>query len=312
MLRQLELGSKEIPFVVVGVLKTTGPTAIKTGNKAIILADGSIEGWVGGHCTENEIVENALECLKEGASRSLNLTTCQGGRMDVYLEPYLPKRRLLIFGHVPIASALCRLAKSLNFNVTIVDKGSTSDRFPDADLVLGSFDELKERGLNPPQTFAVIATMGERDQEYAQKLVKLGIPYIGVVAGRKRASEVLSYLRAVGLTEAEIARVKSPAGIYIRAVTAEEIALSIMSEIIDHARAGPDQWVISVVNEGEPSPSLSDQKVDPICGMLVEAATAEYSVDYQGEKVYFCSESCKDSFLSSPEKYILQKNNVKV
>ena len=85
MLRQLELGSKEIPFVVVGVLKTTGPTAIKTGNKAIILADGSIEGWVGGHCTENEIVENALECLKEGASRSLNLTTCQGGRMDVVL-----------------------------------------------------------------------------------------------------------------------------------------------------------------------------------------------------------------------------------
>jgi xanthine dehydrogenase accessory factor len=308
LLRQLELGSKDIPFVVVGVLKTTGPTAIKTGNKAIILADGSIEGWVGGHCTENQIVENALECLKEGASRSLNLTTCQGGRMDVYLEPYLPKRRLLIFGHVPIASALCHLAKSLNFSVTIVDTGSTKDRFPDADLVLGSFDELKERGLNPPQTFAVIATMGERDQEYAQKLVKLGIPYIGVVAGRKRASEVLSYLRTVGLTEAETARVKSPAGIYIRAVTAEEIALSIMSEIIDHARANPDQQAMSVVRVGARSPSPSDQKVDPICGMLVDLATVENSVDYQGEKVYFCSESCKDTFLSSPEKYILQKN----
>jgi xanthine dehydrogenase accessory factor len=308
LLRQLDLGSKDIPFVVVGVLKTTGPTAIKTGNKAIILADGSIEGWVGGHCTENEIVKNALECLKEGSSRSLDLTTCQGGRMDVYLEPYLPKRRLLIFGHVPIASALCHLAKSLNFNVTIVDKGSTKDKFPDADLVLGSFDELEERGLNPPQTFAVIATMGERDQEYAQKLVKLGIPYIGVVAGRKRASEVLSYLQAVGLTDAEISRVKSPAGIYIRAVTAEEIALSIMSEIIDHARANPDQQAMSVVSAVTQRPSSSDQKVDPICGMLVDAATAENSVGYQGEKVYFCSESCKEAFLRNPEKYILQKN----
>ncbi|HYB03024.1 MAG TPA: XdhC family protein [Nitrososphaerales archaeon] len=306
MLRQLELGSEDIPFVVVGVLKTKGPTAIKTGNKAIILGNGSIEGWVGGHCTESEIVENALECLKEGASRSLNLTTCQGGRMDVYLEPYLPKRRLVIFGHVPIASALSRLAKSLNFNVTIVDKGLAKDKFPDADLVLGSFDELKERGLNPLHTFAVIVTMGERDQEYAQKLAKLGIPYIGVVAGRKRASEVLSYLRAVGLTEAEIARVKSPAGIYIRAVTAEEIALSIMSEIIDHARASPE--IMSTTSMSEPTSSLTNQEADPICGMLVDAATAENSVDYQGKKVYFCSESCKDTFVSNPEKYILQKN----
>ena len=142
LLRQLKLGSEDVPFVVVGVLRTNGPTAIKAGNKAIILSDGSIEGWVGGHCTENEIVTNAIECLKEGTSRTLDLTTCQGGTMAVYLEPYLPKRKLLIFGHVPIASALSGLAKSLNFNVTIIDRTASKERFPDADVILKSMEDL--------------------------------------------------------------------------------------------------------------------------------------------------------------------------
>jgi xanthine dehydrogenase accessory factor len=310
LLRQLELGSTDVPFVVVGVIKTTGPTAIKAGNKAIILSDGTIEGWVGGHCTENEIVENALECLREGTSRSLNLTTCQGGRMDVYMEPYLPKRRLVIFGHVPIVSSLSRLARSLNFSVTIVDKSASKERFPDADVVLGSFEELDK--LNPSQTFAVVATMGERDQEYAQRLSKLVIPYIGVVAGKKRASEVLSYLRAAGLTEAEISRVKSPAGIYIRAVTAEEIALSIMSEIIDHSRTNLDRDAIPLTIPDGPGRDQSMKKVDPVCGMVVDAASAENFADFRGEMVYFCSESCKNAFVRDPEKYILEKNTAKV
>jgi xanthine dehydrogenase accessory factor len=296
---------------VVGVLKTTGPTAIKAGNKAIILSNGSIEGWVGGHCTENEIVENALDCLKDGRSRSLNFTTCQGGRMDVYMDPYLPKRRLLIFGHVPIANALARLAMSLNFTVSIVDQAATKDRFPDADAILGSFDELKSQSLNPAQTFAVIATMGERDQEYAEKLLKLGLPYVGIVAGKKRASEVLSFLRASGVTEAEISRVKSPAGIYIRAVTAEEIAISIMSEIIEHSRASPEQPVISSVTASEQEQSSTDLRVDPVCGMLVDQVSAEYTVNYRGERVYFCSESCKESFVAAPEKYVIRRNNLR-
>ncbi len=311
LLRQLELGAKEIPFVVVGVLKTNGPTAIKAGNKAIILGDGSIEGWVGGHCTEKEIVENALGCLKEGASRTLNLTTCQGGRMDVYMEPYLPKRRLLIFGHVPITLALSRLAKSLNFNVTVVDAAATKEKFPEADLVLGSFEELEEHGFNPAQTFAVIATMGERDQEYAEKLVKLELPYVGIVAGKKRASEVLTYLRAADLGEAEISKVKSPAGIYIRAVTSEEIALSIMAEIIDHSRTSPDHQTIPTINSEESSRPPSNLKVDPVCGMLVDPVSAEFVAEYRGEKVYFCSESCRETFLEGPENYILQKNDIR-
>src|SRR5579862_211043 len=195
LLHQLKLGSEDVPFVVVGVLRTSGPTAIKAGNKAIILQDGTIEGWVGGHCTENEIVTNAIECLKEGSSRTLDLTTCQGGTMSMYLESYLPKRKLLIFGHVPIASALSGLAKSLNFSIAIIDRTASKEKFPDADLILKSIDDLGQK-FNSRNTFAVIATMGERDQEYAGKLASLGVNYIGIVAGKKRATEVFTYLRS--------------------------------------------------------------------------------------------------------------------
>ncbi len=295
--------------MVVGVLKTDGPTAIKAGNKAIILADGSIEGWVGGHCTENDIVASALACLREGVSRSLNLTTCQGGRMDVYMEPYLPKRKLLIFGHVPIASALSRLARSLNFSVTIVDKTASKGRFPDADHILESIEGLEDQSFSRSQTFAVLATMGEKDQEYAEKLSRLGLRYIGVVAGKKRASEVISYLRAAGLSEKEISRVKSPAGIYIRAVTAEEIALSIMAEIIELSRETKEREILPESATHEQMSHQDTPAIDPVCGMTVDKAFAAFTADFQGKTVYFCCESCKNSFVSGPQKYILRQNN---
>ncbi len=306
LLRQLELGSEDIPFVVVGVLRTNGPTAIKAGNKAIILSDGSIEGWVGGHCTENEIVTNAIECLKEGTSRTLDLTTCQGGTMAVYLEPYLPKRKLLIFGHVPIASALSGLAKSLNFNVTIIDRTATKERFPDADVILKSMEDL-EKSFNSRNTFAVIATMGERDQEYAEKLAELDVHYIGIVAGKKRATEVLAYLRSSGLSVDALSRIKAPAGIYIRSITAEEIALSIMAEIVEISRTMNPTSVpqTDVVNSSETRKAVF---VDPVCGMTVDESS-EYFSSLGGQKAYFCSESCKTTFENNPGYYILQQNN---
>jgi len=306
LLRQLELGSKDVAFVVVGVLKTDGPTAIKAGNKAIVLSDGSVEGWIGGHCTENEIVSTALECLREGESRSMNLTTCQGGRMDVYFEPYFPKRKLVIFGHVPIASALSRLARSLNFIITVVDKNASKERFPEADFVLNSIDELGSVNIGRTNTFAVVVTMGERDQEYAEKLSKLGVLYVGIVAGKKRASEVLTYLRTAGLSDEEISRIKSPAGIFIRAVTAEEIALSIMAEITELSRTTLTE---PSIYQTIALKATSKSAVDPVCGMIVEEGSTENSVLFHGEMVYFCCENCKNTFVSNPEKYAIHWNN---
>lgn len=325
LLREFKLGSEEKAFVLVGVLRTDGPTAIKAGNKAIILSDGSVEGWIGGHCTEDEIVRTSLECLKDGTTRYLNLTTCQGGRMDVYLEPYLPKRRLVIFGHVPIVEALLHLAKTLNFNVIIIDKNSSSDKFPEADLVETSLPEKITSSLfgkSIENTFAVIATMGDFDTEHALRLCQFGLPYIGIVAGKKRASEIISYLKSKKVPEEQISRIRAPAGIYIRAVTAQEIALSIMAEIVEFARTRGSKLQTysrstakekdifenaspTIENIAEPKSKEQAISIDPVCGMTVDSSSPFSSRSSDGGMVFFCCEECKLAYEENPQKYII-------
>ncbi len=324
--KALQLGESDEAFTIVGVLNTEGPTAIKAGNKSIIRADGSIEGWVGGHCTEEEIVRNALKSIDDGTTRTLKLSTCHGGTMDVYIEPYLPRRKLVAFGHVPIVSALSRLAKILNFNVVVVDdKNAPKEKYDQADLVVKTLDELNLVRLTR-QTYVVIATMGEHDQEYAAKLVGSEVPYIGIVAGKKRASDILDFLIAEGASEEQISKIKSPAGIYLRAVTAEEIALSILAEIIELSRgqsgdlreyARKTQMGSTPVRERVAAPSQSGNsarqtgrqvEVDPVCGMTVDVAHPTYYSKTEGRTtIVFCSEACKEKFDRNPAKYLLKQ-----
>ncbi|MDG6921403.1 MAG: XdhC family protein [Nitrososphaerota archaeon] len=323
MLKALQLGESDEAFAIVGVLKTEGPTAVKAGNKSIIRADGSIDGWVGGHCTKEEIVRNALKSMDDGNILTLKLSTCQGGTMEVYIEPYLPRRKLVVFGHVPIVDALSRLAKTLNFNVVVVDdRNGSKAKYEHADLVVKTMNELNRVRLTR-QTYAVVATMGERDQEYVAKLVGSEVPYIGVVAGKKRASEVLNFIAAQGATEEQVSRIKSPAGIYIRAVTAEEIALSIMAEIIElsrgqtgdlreHARKAqmgstPSGERVVAPSQGKNSARQTGRRVmvDPVCGMTVDAANPTYFSKVDGRTlIVFCSESCKEEFDKNSAKYL--------
>ncbi len=326
LLKALQLGESEEAFAIVGVLKTEGPTAVKAGNKSIIRADGSIEGWVGGHCTEEEIVRNARKSMDDGTTRTLNLSTCQGGTMDVYIEPYLPRRKLVVFGHVPIVSALSRLAKILNFKVIVVDnRNSSKEDYGQADLVVNTPDELNLVRLTR-QTYVVIATMGEHDQAYAAKLVGSEVPYIGIVAGKKRASEILDFLVAGGASEEQISKIRSPAGVYIRGVTAEEIALSILAEIVERSRTqigNPteharetrkgsltgEKRIAELSHSGNSATQTSRQvMVDPVCGMTVGASdSAYYSKTEGGTTILFCSAACKEEFDRNPEKYLLKQ-----
>ncbi len=326
LLKAWQLGENDEAFAIVGVIKTEGPTAVKTGNRSIIRADGSTEGWVGGHCTEDEILRNSLKSIDDGTTRTLKLSTCHGGTMDVYIEPYLPRRKLIVIGHVPIVSALSRLAKILNFNVVVVDeKNASKEKYEQADLVVKTLDELNLVRLTR-QTYVVIATMGERDQEFAAKLVGSEVPYVGIVAGKKRASEILHLLSAGGASEQQISKIKSPAGIYLRAVTAEEIALSIMAEVIEWSRgqsgdlreyaretqkrnSPASKRPVESSQNSNPSPQIGRQVMaDPVCGMTVEASRpAYYSRTEGGTTIVFCSEACKEEFDRNPAKYSLKQ-----
>ncbi|MDG7022419.1 MAG: XdhC family protein [Nitrososphaerota archaeon] len=325
LLRALQLGESDEAFAIVGVTKTEGPTAVKAGNKSIIRQNGSIEGWVGGHCTEEEILRNALKAIEDGTTRTLKLSTCHGGTMDVYVEPYLPRRKLVVLGRVPIVSALSRLAEVLNFNVVVIDKNASKEKYPQADLVLKTLDELDSVRLTR-QTYVVIATMGERDQEYAARLVDCQVPYVGIVAGKKRASEILDFLSAAGVRENQVSKVKSPAGIYIGALTAEEIALSIMAEIIElsrgqggdlreYARKGqnrsshPRNRIASSPQNMSRHGGEQVVVVDPVCGMTVDASHPVHYSTVEGRKIAFCSAACKEEFDKDPSKYLLKQRS---
>jgi xanthine dehydrogenase accessory factor len=244
--------------------------------------------------------------------------------MDIYVEPYLPRRKLVIFGHVPIVAALSKLAKILDFNVVVVDKDASKEKFAQADLVLKAPDELASVRLTS-QTYVVIATMGELDQEYAAKLVGSEIPYIGIVAGKKRASDIFNFLSAEGIPENQSSKIKSPAGIYMRAVTAEEIALSIIAEIIElsraqrgdlreYARTAPKKNSssssarkrVKVSAQRNPSHSGEQVIVDPVCGMTVDSKS-NYSSKIEGRTIVFCSGSCKEEFDRNHSKYLLKQ-----
>jgi xanthine dehydrogenase accessory factor len=182
-----------------------------------------------------------------------------------------------------------------------VDK-QAAEKFPQADKVLPSLDAIEQTS---GQTYAVVATMGEFDVDHVTKLCKMNLPYVGVVAGKKRSSEIYAYLNSKNLPKEQIDRVKAPAGIYIRAVTAEEIALSIMAEIVEVARSQNKD--LREFARKAPSKELKIL-IDPVCGMTVEDGSEFYS-ENSGEKIFFCCLACKESFDSDPQKYVLAKSS---
>jgi len=138
-------------------------------------------------------------------------------------------------------------------------------------------------------TFVIIATMGERDHEFAEAILPSDVRYIGIVASKKRGDDILSYLRNKGYSDDLISKIKVPAGININAVSPEEIALSIIAEIIKVSREAKAKEV-------------TEEEIDPVCGMRVLKSSPYYST-FDNRVYYFCSKYCKEKFDSNPQIY---------
>jgi xanthine dehydrogenase accessory factor len=217
--------------------------------------------------------------------------------LEVYIEPHLPQPQLVVIGHLPIAEALSALGKGLNYAVTVMGLDVAPERFPQADRVLDrlDFSQLR-RGVQPnAPTYITVATHGNYDEEALEWALNMDAAYVALVASRRRAEAVLQYLRETGLPEDRLARLKYPAGLDIGASTPEEIALSILAEIVQLRRRN----LQSPITHHQPQA----EAIDPVCGMTVEIATARYVAAYAGETYYFCSAGCKRSFEKEPEKY---------
>jgi xanthine dehydrogenase accessory factor len=336
-----ELVQQGIPFVTATVVRAEKPTSGKPGDKAIITVDGVMHGWIGGNCAQPTVIQEALKALAAGEARLIRLSTnpdeqssrpgvidlpmvCfSGGTVELYLEPQPPRPRLLVVGSLPVARALLHLGSAMNYHTVVVDLDGAGEPVPHADETLTSLDDIAAQIR--PYTYVVVATHGNYDELALSKILPAQPTYVGLVASPTRTKAVRDYLQGQGLTETELLPLKAPAGLDIQARRGDEIALSIMAEIVQRRR-NAELLNLALFQESEAEESQVDHHehehhqhehsislemaapgetaTDPICGMQVEIATARYIHEYDGEIYYFCCASCQGRFAKDPEAYV--------
>lgn len=306
-------------FAIATVVRVEKPISAKSGDKAIITEDGTLDGWVGGGCAQDTVVREAKKSIREAQPRLLRLVgmgavaeksegvlefpiTCHsGGTMDIYIEPVLPKPQLILLGNSPVAQTLAKLANVLGFEVEVFDPNATAEQFPDAHHLATELD-LKSIAVRP-LSFVVVSTQGHDDEFALEAAVHSNASYIACVASKKKFGVRADYLRDRGVSEELIARIKAPAGLDIGALTPDEIAASILAEMVQFRRQHfapqqrEDAQAVAAVQE------LLAEAIDPVCGMSVEIANARYISEYNGAQYYFCARSCMNNFNREPEKY---------
>jgi xanthine dehydrogenase accessory factor len=311
-----ELVAKGEPFAIAEVVHHVKPISGKAGDRAIVLSDGTIWGWIGGGCAQPTVVKEGLKALKDGRPRlvrispnssekksseeegmvAYNMTCHSGGTLDIYIEPVLPKPHILILGRSPVGRALAKLARTINYTVTVAALHADRESYPDVDELLTDLD-LKGIRIRP-QTFIVVSTQGEDDEDALEKALQTRASYVAFVASRAKAAKVIQSLAERGIEKARLEQVRAPAGLDIQARSQEEIAVSILAEII---QLGRSQTTVQREEQANPP----DQKTlrDPICGMSVDIVRAKYSSDFEGRTFYFCCAGCKQTFDKQPDKY---------
>jgi len=246
--KMAELTAEGKSFALATVVRVSGSSSAKQGSKAIIDSQGKIAaGWIGGGCAETAVRTEALNCIQQQRSVLITLDMTDellgvgmpcGGKMDVYIEPVFPQPELLIVGHGRIAEVLAKIGHLMGFSVAVNEPGAGRNWFPDDDrVVTGDFD-LAETPI-ASRSFVVIATMHKNDHVWLQKALEGNAAYVALIASQHRSKLVLDYLLATGVSAEKVGKVWAPAGLDLGAATPEEIALSVMSQIVALRRGSP-------------------------------------------------------------------------
>jgi xanthine dehydrogenase accessory factor len=293
--RSAELRALRVPFVHARVVLAERPTSAKPGDEAIVFVDGAMEGFVGGGCAVDTVRHEALDVLASGQAVLLRITAqpeqsqpgkrvvhnpcLSGGTFEVFLEPVLPPPLIHVVGDAPTAASLLALGRLLGY-------------------AMAPFDTSVERDA----AALVVASHGRGEEDALVAALEAGVPYVGLVASRKRGGAVVA---ALPVRPELKARVHTPAGLDIGASTAEEVALSILAEIVaSHPRRlrPPAGTQIAVPSTGT--------EIDPVCGMAVPAGedtlhAVHPGPEHSGQVVWFCGPGCRQAFLANPAAYPL-------
>jgi xanthine dehydrogenase accessory factor len=312
------------PFATVTVVRNEAPSSGKTGDKAIVNKTGVLKGWVGGGCVYSIVLKEVTEALEDGKPRLVRVSptpqsdpprgvkeykmTCySGGEVDLYIEPVMPKPHLVIIGKSIIGRALLKAARAIDFRLTVINEEANAEVFPEADQHQSSFD-LSTIPFNQ-HTFIVVATQGDNDERGLQTALSAPCRYVGFIASHKKRDAVFANLLNLGCAQEQLEQVHAPAGIDINGKTPQEVAISILAEIIKEYRSKtvrPDMFkapgtpALHTPEEADNRPQII---TNPVCGMPISLGMAKYIVEQNGAPLYFCCDGCKTKYDAEPEKY---------
>jgi len=248
--KMAELMREQETFAVATIVNYRGSVPRQIA-KMIITKAQKTYGTIGGGCVEGQVVEEAILMLKQGATgvvlKSYDLVeeefggvgmSC-GGKIDVSIEIAEPNPRLIIIGSGHLSSAIAKLAQLLSFEIIVIDSLATKDRFPESALVVPDFPETNLPNMHvSSNTYIVIVTRHKDDLPALRAALKTKAAYIGLIGSRRRVFQAFQILLHEGITQQQLSRVNAPVGLEIGAETPEEIAVSIMAEIVQHRRLG--------------------------------------------------------------------------
>lgn len=240
------------PFVMATVVRAEAPTSAKPGDKAIVIEDGLVSGWVGGSCAEPVVRRYAQQALEDGIPRLVRIAPearadvtrdgmtivpmrCfSGGELEIYIEPFMPRPHIIVFGNSPNVQTLDRLAVTLGYRSTVVDLTQRPSMEELSSPALRSFDDVPDSP--PSNTYAVVTSHGLFDEEAVEFALLRDFAYVGLVASRRRLSKLTDSLKQRGLGDEQLSRLKGPAGLDLGARGPQEVALSILAEIVAYRR----------------------------------------------------------------------------
>lgn len=230
------------------IVQCSGSSPQKEGSKMLVRDDGTIVGTLGGGCLEAEVIQAALVAIEEGTPRSIPITLTEqngglvcGGKVLVFIEPILPQPHLVILGAGHVGKALANAAKLAGLRITVIDDRSdyaNRESIPAADAcMVSSFADCLHPGMTDEHTFIVIATRGHQyDLDAVVAALRTNAAYIGLLGSVRKKAVLFRKLLDAGFREDDLARIVTPVGLSIGAVTPEEIAVSIVAQIIEVRR----------------------------------------------------------------------------
>lgn len=314
---------RETPYAIATVVRRERPSSAASGNTAVITADGTVHGWIGGSCTLPEVTRHAIASLAERQPRllafggaaeprsdviSVPMSCGSEGKVEVHINPVYPAPRLVVVGDSPIADAVARLGEAMGYRVVVAEGADAAAATETGESPVGERvgvldGQFAERHASRPAgaaLYAVVATMGRGDEDAVERLLAARADYLGVVVSPRRMGQVREYLAARGVCGSRIETVRGPAGLDIGAVRPEEVAISILAEIVALARE-----VAEAADENASTPAgATATATDPVCGMTVPADGSRPSSTYKGRTVHFCCPGCRARFEADPAAYV--------